>query len=279
MLMIPVSIPYYAPANELPSALPTAADIEGSGEVLKDESATKVVAVGPHFVVKYGESLNLQEGRTMIFIQRHTQVPVPRVFALYKHNGQNFIVMERIHGQTLKEIWHTLEEPQKEVIVAKMKEYLGQMRKIESPGGYCSLDNQPLFDPMFLTPLQVHGGPYDSEAALNDALIQNVRSSDALKNKAEFYEQALPTIFRDHPPVLTHGDIQKKNIMIRTGSTPEIVLLDWESAGWYPSYWEYANTIYAGWFESDWYCWIPQFLEPYLNEYAWFAMLAHEIGW
>ena len=60
--------------------------------------------------------------------------------------------------------------------------------------------------------------------------------------------------------------------MIRTGSAGDIVFLDWESAGWY------LNNIFASWFESDWFRWVDEFLEPFPNEYAWFAMLAQEIG-
>ena len=89
-------------------------------------------------------------------------------------------------------------------------------------------------------------------------------------------------MFRDHPPALTHGDLQPKNIMVRTKPRTrlEIVLLDWEFAGWYPSYWEYAHAIMAcGWFEDDWHHWVGQFLDPYPSEYAWLLMLENEIGW
>lgn len=274
----PVSIPYYAPADELPTTLPTTSEIENCKEELGNRSAVKVVALGPHFVVKYGKRLKLDEGRMMIFVRQCTQIPVPRVFALYHDSGQSFIVMERIHGQPLHEVWQTLDNRKKEKIAEQMHNYLGQLRRVKSPGGYCSLGHQPMLDPIFSTSSHDCDGPFKTEMELNDALIRKCRASDALKNKADFYQQVLPHVLRGHPPVLTHGDIQKKNIMVRSGSAVEIVLIDWESAGWYPSYWEYANTIYSGWFENDWYRWVDKFLHPFPNEYAWFAMLAQELA-
>ena len=275
-----ISVPYYAPATDLPAPLPTAPEIESAQEVLNERSTVRVIAIHTHFVVKYGEGVNLEEGRMMIFIRQRTRVPVPRVFALYHDdNGQSFIVMERINGKTLEETWHTLENKQKEMIVAQLKTHIGQMRTIESPGGYCSLDNQPLLNEIFWTPSRDCSGPFNTEVELYDAIIRKCRASEALRQKAEYYQEVLPNVLRGHRPILTHGDIQRKNIIVRTGSVADIVLLDWESAGWYPRYWEYAATIFAGWFTNDWFRWVPDFLEPFPNEYAWYAMLAQEIGY
>ena len=277
-LTSPISVPYYAPTSDLPAPLPTTAEIESSAQILKN-GAVKVVAVGTHFVVKYGKRLNLEEGRMMVFVQQNTRVPVPQVFALYQQDGKNFIVMQKVHGQTLQATWHTFGDRKKREIISQLKGYVEQIRKIQSPADYCSLGKQSLLHPIFASPSDDYNGPFDSEAELNDALIRKCSASEALNKKAEYYERVIPKVFVGHPPVLTHADLQKKNIMIRTGSTVDIVLLDWESAGWYPSYWEYANTIFASWFEDDWFRWVDDFLEPFPNEYAWYAMLAQEIGY
>jgi tRNA A-37 threonylcarbamoyl transferase component Bud32 len=274
-----ISIPYYAPATDLPTRLPTISEIENAQEVLRERSIATVVAIGSHFVVKYGEGVDLDEGRMMIFMRQRTKVSVPRVFALYPNNGKSFIVMERINGTTLEETWHEFDDKQKMMIVAQLKKYITQIRTVESPGGYCHLDKKPLLNEIFRTPAHNCDGPFNTETELYDAIVRKCLASEALKHKAEYYREILPTVLRGHRPILTHGDIQRKNIMIRTGSVSDIVLLDWEIAGWYPSYWEYAATVFAGWFTDDWYRWIPDFLEPYPNEYAWYAMLAQEIGY
>jgi thiamine kinase-like enzyme len=67
------------------------------------------------------------------------------------------------------------------------------------------------------------------------------------------------------PPVFTHGDLNPFNIMIRDKKV--VAIIDWETAGWYPSYWEYT----AAWTGNDvirkgWQDLIPKFLDPYPEE-------------
>ncbi|OQV10784.1 hypothetical protein CLAIMM_14726 [Cladophialophora immunda] len=189
------------------------------------------------------------------------------------------MVMEKFNGQTLQARWHTWSDREKQEIISQLKGYVEQMRKLQSPAGYRSLGKRPLRHPVFASSSDDYNGPFDSNTKPNDALVRKCRASEALNKKAEYYEQALPRVLVGHPPVLTHGDLQKKNIMIRTGPNVDIILLDWESAGWYPSYyWEYDNMVFASWFEDDWYRWVRRFLKPFPNEYAWDAMLAQEIG-
>ncbi|KIX92091.1 uncharacterized protein Z520_12175 [Fonsecaea multimorphosa CBS 102226] len=281
-----ISIPYYASATELPARLPTTKDIERSRGVLSERLTAKVVTVGPHFVVKYGKGIDLEEGRMMMFVQSRARMPVPRVYAIYHDRGKNFIVMERVNGQTLHALWPNLTASEKKLIANQLGECLRRMRAVQSPNGFCSLDDIPLRDGLFWSghgdQLPGLGGPFATEMELNNAIIKKCQAIKAIEGKASFYQESLPLVFRDHPPTLTHGDLQPKNIMVRAKpkSGLEIVLLDWEFAGWYPSYWEYSQAIMAcGWFEDDWHHWVGKFLDPYPSEYAWLLMLENEIGW
>ncbi|EXJ54295.1 hypothetical protein A1O7_09633 [Cladophialophora yegresii CBS 114405] len=291
-LEFPISMPYFAPAAILPAKLPSTAEIESSQEILTERTAAKVVALGPHFVAKYGKGIDLEEGQTMIFVKQRAQVPVPTVYALYHEDGKNVIIMERIHGQTMEERWPTLTNAEKNLVATQLKECLRRMRSIMLMNGdgygYSSLNGKPLRDSLFLTCTAnrdgslryEYEGPFKTEADLNDAIIRKCKASEAMRGKAMFYENALHDVFCTHPPVLTHGDLQRKNIMVRMGSQGEvaITILDWEIAGWYPSYWEYAQAIVAcGLFEDDWHHYVDRFLDPYRNEYAWLHMLQNEL--
>ncbi len=47
---------------------------------------------------------------------------------------------------------------------------------------------------------------------------------------------------RSKVSVSTHGDIAPRNILVdESGRITGII--DWELAGWYPEYWEYANIM------------------------------------
>jgi len=62
------------------------------------------------------------------------------------------------------------------------------------------------------------------------ALVEQVaRDLDALEQNWTRIEHAC----NDFPATLVHGDIQRKNIHVRSSATgPELCLIDWETAGW-----------------------------------------------
>ena len=57
--------------------------------------------------------------------------------------------------------------------------------------------------------------------------------------------------------VFTHGDIAPRNIMV--DETHRITgILDWETAGWYPDYWEYSNIMRPAYGYEDWQAWMDR---------------------
>lgn len=58
----------------------------------------------------------------------------------------------------------------------------------------------------------------------------------------------------DHA-VFTHGDIERRNIMV--DECRVIGIIDWEYAGWYPDYWEYAQIMRPA-FWGNWSVWMER---------------------
>lgn len=63
------------------------------------------------------------------------------------------------------------------------------------------------------------------------------------------YARHLPKALKDHPSTFTHCDLVRQNIIVQEHTGTEghpdrqfkvTGLIDWEYAGWYPRYWEYA---------------------------------------
>jgi hypothetical protein len=289
------SLPYYADPATIPAQLPTIEEIGAAPEIFSDTIPTKVVAIGNHFVVKYGPQVNLLEGETMLFLQNCSSVPVPRVYALFgSPDGEiKFIVMERIKSQDLSLIWEKLDHAAKETLAIQLRTIFTELRQLASPGGYCSVGHRGLLDGLFWTDdvAQRFAGPFETEPDLNQAMVAKYVKDGLPKNKAEFYTRTFKEVLRNHSPVFTHGDFQRKNVMIRTssnfptnqeGKQPyqelEIVIIDWEFAGWYPSYWEYARCVFAcGNWNDDWSVWVDEILEPFRNEYVWTNMFLVEL--
>lgn len=104
-MMKTFEIPFYA--TDLPYPRPTGTEIENAPGIPMEYGGRKIVGVGPHFIVKFGLGVNLMEGENMLFVREKINIPVPRVFALYSdlETGKNFIVIERILGQTPLLAW------------------------------------------------------------------------------------------------------------------------------------------------------------------------------
>lgn len=288
------NLPYTADEATLPSALPTIDEIESATEVLNRTIGRKVVVVGEHYVVKYGLQVNPLEGETLLFLGGSTQVPVPRIYALFQRPHEDtwktYIVMERITGPCLQSEWAKMSQETKQRVCSRLQEIFKDMRKLKTPGGYCSVGSGGLPDNIFWTndPTQPFAGPFNTEADLNKALVAKYIESGLPKYKAEFYARAFKEVLRDHEPMFSHGDFQRKNVMLRRSIAkdtcdkkdiePDVVVIDWECAGWYPSYWEYARAIFAcGRWDDDWNCWVEQVLEPFRNECSWSMWLMNEM--
>ncbi|KAF2495314.1 hypothetical protein BU16DRAFT_527182 [Lophium mytilinum] len=292
-MMASFSLPYFADEGSLPAILPTIEEIKSATEILNERMSVvsgKVVGVGDHFVVKYGAFVNLQEGETMLFLKQSTTIPVPRVYALYQRLGPDkytysYIVMERIRGPTLGSIWSKMDPAAKEGVSSNLRLHFEEMRKLQSPGGYCSFGHRGLPDGLFNLEdgSQLFNGPFDTESDLNETMLARYVKEGLTKHKAEHFSRAFKDIFHSHAPVFTHGDFQRKNIMFRNPPTTtengkvqwdttdlELVIIDWEFSGWYPSYWEYSRALFGcGAWRDDWGYWIEQILDPFRAEYAW----------
>jgi hypothetical protein len=282
-----VNLPFYA--KDIPAPLPTSTEIEDAEDISLAYGGRRVVKVGQHFVVKFGKGIDLVEGENMLFVQHMTNIPVPHVYALYSDSqtGKQYIIMEHVTGVTLTSMWPNLTPAEKESITTTLRYCYDELRQLQSPGYFGSLGRRRLLDEMFWTRdiESMINGPFDTEDALNEAMAQKYTYDGRPPYKAEFYRQCLPRVFCGHEPTFTHGDCQRKNIMVRAdthskssgGHTFDVVILDWEKSGWYPAYWEYCLAVCALRWDDDWGLWIQKILEPYVPEASWLQMLRLEL--
>ena len=68
------------------------------------------------------------------------------------------------------------------------------------------------------------------------------------------------------PPVFTHGDLSSLNILVRGDGV--VGIIDWETAGWLPSYWEYTTACQVNPQNYLWRDEIDRFLDPMPAELA-----------
>ncbi|KAL3427485.1 hypothetical protein PVAG01_00994 [Phlyctema vagabunda] len=248
MTTTPLNIQYFRNFEALPAPLPTTSEILASDEIIKGTepwATRKVVGVGRHYVAKYSRSNEQIEGENLLFLERNNLRFAPLLYAMWKEDdGTVFLIMERLPGQTLESLWPTLQDPEKDLDKSYLPHYL-------------------FYWPKYPTHVS---GPYTTERALVQGLISKSRLN-AQNNKrhsylADFYESQLvrDLVVEGRMPVFTHSDLQRKNILVEEveGESAQdekqfhVSLVDWESAGWYPVYWEYFAAFLGLKWNDDW---------------------------
>ncbi|KAK4499339.1 hypothetical protein PRZ48_009852 [Zasmidium cellare] len=266
----PVPLPYYANGSTV--NLPTPAEIRACTNVLDNHRGVgRVLAVNDQVVVKFG---SIAEGQALIYLERHVpDVPAPRLYAMYYDEGQVFLVMERVKGVQLEGVWEGLSDGEKDSIVEQLRRIFARLRQVECPwpGFLGGVDGGGVRHGLFVDQRRdehlLHLGPFSDEAAFVEALTANYRvqveNNGHPDVRARFYERHLGDVLRGHRTVLTHGDLHRRNIIVSEKARSEragdrsfdVILVDWESAGWLPDFWEYfaasAFFVVDGW-ADDW---------------------------
>ena len=290
----PIALPFLRDSTSLPSSLPSKADIENSTIVLRhDTSYHRVVVVGQHFLVKYGRGVEQSEGDTLYFIEHNLKISAPRLYAMYREesNGWLYIIMELLSGEPLDQKWPALLHLEKMQIIKKLGRIFEQMRLLPSPGFYGDVSRRSLPHHLFWTreKNQSISGPFSNEHELNMGFVRKLRmiaqDNGAPSYKADFYERNLSIALRNNPPTFTHSDVQRKNILVREiasqspsqGRDYEVAIIDWEEAGWYPSYWEYASVAIAFQWDDDWPAKFEEIISPWPAETALIKCLYQDI--
>ncbi|KAF2757601.1 hypothetical protein EJ05DRAFT_501132 [Pseudovirgaria hyperparasitica] len=74
--------------------------------------------------------------------------------------------------------------------------------------------------------------------------------------------------------VFTHGDIRPANIIVRQGEDltwKVVALIDWETSGFYPSYWECVKMTnnFHHTDNHDWYLYLPESVSQHRYPVDW----------
>ncbi|KAK4497381.1 hypothetical protein PRZ48_011832 [Zasmidium cellare] len=199
----------------------------------------------------------------MEFVRTNTSLPVPQVYHAFERASRVYIVMQRIEAPNLATQWCRRSEASKNKVLEQLKTMFEELRGLEAPKGVgvANVDLGPILDHRL--PRQSQWGPYsciqDFHKALVDdqdlAAVEDDSFSD-LQELARFYHQQ-PW----HHPVFTHGDLSSLNILCEQDEV--VGIIDWETAGWLPPYWEYVTAWNVNPQNAFWQEEVDKFLTPY----------------
>jgi len=213
--------------------------------------------------VKYGSFQHLSEAATMQFIARHTSIPVPKVHCAFTYKGWTYILMERIAGEILSREWPKRTEESQAKILLQLKEMVNEMRALPPPDnmGISNVDGGSLFDSR-LPGSSVRFGPFrtiqEFHRHLRGGLEGHPDHFPEIRSLITQHEGPWPA------PCFTHADLSSLNILVCGDSV--VGIIDWETAGWYPTYWEYATAYNVNPRNEFWREQVDKFLEPMPEE-------------
>jgi aminoglycoside phosphotransferase len=176
-------------------------------------------------------SLQLLRGRT--------DIPVPKALDLVSNNQNCYLITSREHGQPISHCIDFLNNTQLEILVGDIQRCLRLMRNLQRDAAKHGTISNKRGETCYGRIIagieydEARGdfvGPFHSESEFNK-LLQNVNIPDVIHRS-------------DHRIVFTHGDINMRNILVDEKSGRLSGIVDWETAGWYPDYWECTKAYY-----------------------------------
>lgn len=178
-------------------------------------------------------------------VRRYTSIPVPKALDMVSEQGnaddtfsfpKTYLLLTRVPGFPLWRCQNILSDEDLDRIANQLKDYVAQLRDVPQPAksnmAICNTLGEACRDPRIRGASPV--GPFADEAAFS----QMLRYSDDPAR-------------RGHKIVFTHADLNPRNILVdqivqSDGSISWGVtgIVDWETAGYYPEYWDYTKAMF-----------------------------------
>ena len=236
-----------------------------------------VIQLTSHTMLKKGSHNIFNEAEAMRFIRARTNIPLPDVLDTWAINEDYaYLVMERVEGVPLRDVFQKLSTAQKRTIAHELKAFVDQMRAVVPQShnygttGIASVKGgtfrEDRFDDEYM-------GPFEDERAYHDWRVSVVQ---AISTRHQPTMERLKIIRKelqdDHDIVFTHGDLNPGNVLIKVlgdGDVHIVAVLDWEMAGWRPAYWEYVKCMHCmGGSDTEWGEFVGMVLQKYEKEKA-----------
>ncbi|KAI0328429.1 hypothetical protein GY45DRAFT_1372358 [Cubamyces sp. BRFM 1775] len=230
------------------------------------------------------------EANALNLVFAETTIPVPRVRRVVKGQWDFLIVMDHIAGPTLAQVWPTLPVWRKLLAAFTLRRYVRQLRRLKAPAGtppgplsrqaqgpVARTCESPVFGQV-----QSHRGPFASYAEL--AAFFNERHHRALDAQGVPKEDpARKDLFDDSGPlVLTHQDLNLRNIIVGEGG--RLYIVDWAWSGYYPPWFEYVamkrqneDEPISGTDDELWKALIPFICGPYFRQERWLLRMSQAL--
>ncbi|KAI8623228.1 hypothetical protein F5Y19DRAFT_481908 [Xylariaceae sp. FL1651] len=176
-------------------------------------------------------------------------------------------------GRPLWDFWKDASPDERETVIGHLRTGLAEMRNIKGDyvGGF---NRNPCTSDEFRWDMDLSGshkyGPYADEYAFHEDILEayarahprplNTDPESDQYNKIYATRQLVHSL-RGHEIVFTHGDLNASNILIQDDLS--VVIVDWNSAGFFPAYWEWYKATRHGVFAPSFIRQVERYIPPY----------------
>jgi hypothetical protein len=178
------------------------------------------------------------ESDTIQFVSRSVPcIPLPEVvysWVDYEWN-RSFLILKRVHGETLQDAWPRLSSPQRSQIAGQIAKYCSKLAAIMSPR-FESATGRGVLEP-FLTQPAEPSHPSWKPRPLGPLPLADFNTFSSLPHSGDIG----PAFY------FYHADLGPSNIMVSEEGNVEGIL-DWESSGFYPEFWIASKPLLSAGF-------------------------------
>ena len=196
-------------------------------------------------------------------------IPAPRPHGFVKFDAVRIMFMTYFPSMTLESAWPKLTHEDKTSIQKQLDDIFIKLRSVTNHGQFLGGVNRGCAKDDHRYSHATH------ETISTIAQFEDFQFSIPPHNKSswvKFLRSLLPPA--SSTTVFTHGDVRTANIMVDIDETGKYVvtgIIDWETSGFYPDYFEAEKTLYlfSSIAESDWWQYLPPCIDPAGHPVRW----------
>jgi aminoglycoside phosphotransferase len=244
-----------------------------SGTILYSHSGITVTDVGDGMLVKHGRGVREDEGAATQFVSANTSIPVPKIFAIVtnKTTSTTYIVQEKLPGTKLMDVLPSMDGATRTAIAKRLAHILQELSKLDTKGQMGEF-GRSYYEAGLLSRFNSR-----CDAKTTQEFISFVADYGNNMSDSTHLDAHINSFDMSRPPIFSHGDFVPENILVEEGRVTGII--DWESAGWYPYFWnDYIARARLGMpkFKGNgWKEMLPTIMTSYPKEVEAFQWLFH----
>ena len=229
------------------------------------------------------DATDASEANTLDLVFAETTIPIPRVRRVVKRRWDFLIVMDYIQGPTLACVWPILSTWQKIRVALTLRRYVRQLRRLRAsattPPGPLSAQGPRICESPIFGQVHSHRGPFTSYSELSSFFNQRHQMAMDVKGTPRDDASRNELFDNSEPLVLTHQDLNLRNIIVGEGG--RLWIVDWGWAGYYPPWFEYVamqrqneDEWISGTNDEFWKALIPFICGPYFRQERWLEKMS-----